>query len=34
MAEDLTQGTNDNTTSADSSTPTTDANTKYPRQQS
>ena len=27
MAEDLTQGTNDNTTSADSSTPTTDANT-------
>lgn len=26
MAEDLTQGTNDNTTSADSSTPTTDAN--------
>ena len=27
MAEDLTQGTNDNTTSADSSTPTTDNNT-------
>lgn len=27
MAEDLTQGTNDNTTSADSSTPTTDTNT-------
>lgn len=27
MAEDLTQGTNDNTTSADNSTPTTDANT-------
>ena len=27
MAEDLTQGTNDNTTSADSSTPTTDINT-------
>lgn len=27
MEEDLTQGTNDNTTSADSSTPTTDANT-------
>ena len=27
MAEDLTQGTNDNTTSANSSTPTTDANT-------
>ena len=27
MAEDLTQGTNDNTTSADSSTPTTDNDT-------
>lgn len=27
MTEDLTQGTNDNTTSADSSTPTTDINT-------
>ena len=27
MVEDLTQGTNDNTTSADSSTPTTDTNT-------
>nr|DAR67009.1 MAG TPA: putative protease [Caudoviricetes sp.] len=27
MVEDLTQGTNDNTTSANSSTPTTDANT-------
>lgn len=30
MAEDLTKSTNDNTTSADSSTPTTDVNTNTP----